>query len=768
MPRIGFSSWLIVAKEEVDFSYEMTTSRAVAYLQEGSDTIYFVSIKRALEYAADNDKADVIYVIPGTNPVIADDVVIKNKDTLAFVYEYTLNGTLVRETGEDYKTKNSGAFADLSAATVTARRQNIITLANDKRITIENGAKLIVGGQLGENAQTYISNTTGLYTELQMGENSQIINSGTLDVYGYIKGVNKDNNSIVISESTGKVYLPFVVYDYRGGTYTSNTHNGKTKIFPFNLFDFPNVQTSMKYNYESQLFGRIRIYANKKLQIPNPAPLIGTASSLFLVGDASSSVTFRYNSSTHPYTSNDAKIQTSPNFTLPSAINQTFVTIDGVLSISSMTLSFSGLSLNTKDFYLPFSYKYQFEVTEGSTININSTTKFLKGSSVYLHNGATMNVNSPTIFHQKFYEINAHSTGIRTPSFYNEDSSITSANTIYNAKLINNGTVNINAAFAGRIETDAENDEATVVFNGSYFTVTAPEVSNEGKYRNVTGNAFGNIATDETDEPQFRQFMQGTYTSHETWWIGSQGSTSFEETLGSEASMCLSFDTLILMADDSTKRAGELHAGDLVKIFNHETGQVDIAPIIFNDDVEKNAEDYKVIYLEFNNGSIVKVIYEHGFFNFDTNKYEYIDEFNYREFIGDRFAVISGDKLTSAVLKDAYIKVENTKLCSPVSYFHLNIIAEGMLSMPGGIAGLFNMFEYNGDLSYNATQKAADIEKYGLFTFEDFNGQIPQEVFNALPVPYVKVSLGKGLLTEEDIEILIERYVTNIKSQLDE
>ena len=77
MPRIGFSSWLIVAKEEVDFSYEMTTSRAVAYLQEGSDTIYFVSIKRALEYAADNDKADVIYVIPGTNPVIADDVVIK-------------------------------------------------------------------------------------------------------------------------------------------------------------------------------------------------------------------------------------------------------------------------------------------------------------------------------------------------------------------------------------------------------------------------------------------------------------------------------------------------------------------------------------------------------------------------------------------------------------------------------------------------------------------------------------------------------------------
>lgn len=41
-----------------------------------------------------------------------------------------------------------------------------------------------------------------------------------------------------------------------------------------------------------------------------------------------------------------------------------------------------------------------------------------------------------------------------------------------------------------------------------------------------------------------------------------------------------------------------------------------------------------------------------------------------------------------------------------------------MLSMPGGITGLFNIFEYeNESLKYNIKKKNEDIKKYGLLDY---------------------------------------------------
>jgi hypothetical protein len=80
--------------------------------------------------------------------------------------------------------------------------------------------------------------------------------------------------------------------------------------------------------------------------------------------------------------------------------------------------------------------------------------------------------------------------------------------------------------------------------------------------------------------------------------------------------------------------------------------------------------------------------------------------------------------------------------------------------MPGGIDGLFNIFDVDTDtMSYDAEKKAQDIEKYGLYTFEDFAGMIPEEAYYAFNGAYLKVAIGKGLLTWEDIAYLAERYV---------
>ena len=221
-----------------------------------------------------------------------------------------------------------------------------------------------------------------------------------------------------------------------------------------------------------------------------------------------------------------------------------------------------------------------------------------------------------------------------------------------------------------------------------------------------------------------------------------------------EGASCILPTTLVTMADGSRKQVKNISQGDLVKVFNHETGKIDIAPITFND-YEPEAF-VNVINLNFSNGSYVGVVSEHGFFDLDTMRYEYIDEYNYQEFVGHRFYGENGDTIT---LVNAYVDTQYTEVYSPTSFYHLDYFVEGILSMPGGITGLFNIFEYGDNLQYEPEAYARDIETYGLFTYEDLAPLgVTEIMFEAYAGKYLKVALGKGILTEEYLAYLIDRY----------
>ena len=53
---------------------------------------------------------------------------------------------------------------------------------------------------------------------------------------------------------------------------------------------------------------------------------------------------------------------------------------------------------------------------------------------------------------------------------------------------------------------------------------------------------------------------------------------------------------------------------------------------------------------------------------------------------------------------------------------------------------------------------AADIAEYGLFTYSDFEEIIPELAYEAFNGAWLKVAIGKGLLTWEAIEYLAGRY----------
>lgn len=221
---------------------------------------------------------------------------------------------------------------------------------------------------------------------------------------------------------------------------------------------------------------------------------------------------------------------------------------------------------------------------------------------------------------------------------------------------------------------------------------------------------------------------------------------------------CVTPDTLITLADGTQVRVDSLTGNEELLVWNMETGMLDKAPIMFIDS-DPSAE-YEIVHLYFSDGADVKVIYEHGFWDYDLNKYVYLDRYA-EKYIGHTFAKQNGDSLEKVQLVDVVIETEITTAWSPVTEGHLCYFVNGMLSMPGGVGGLFNIFEVDAEtMTYDYEQMQKDIETYGLYTYEELNAICPlsEEMFEAAGGAYLKISIAKGNLTVDELIYMITRY----------
>ena len=75
--------------------------------------------------------------------------------------------------------------------------------------------------------------------------------------------------------------------------------------------------------------------------------------------------------------------------------------------------------------------------------------------------------------------------------------------------------------------------------------------------------------------------------------------------------------------------------------------------------------------------------------------------------------------------------------------------------------GMVNIFEYDADLKYNIEKMQADIETYGVFTYEEFSAYMSYEDYCKAPIAYFKVAIGKGNLTWEQIELTLNYLAEN-------
>ena len=235
---------------------------------------------------------------------------------------------------------------------------------------------------------------------------------------------------------------------------------------------------------------------------------------------------------------------------------------------------------------------------------------------------------------------------------------------------------------------------------------------------------------------------------------------------------CLIEGTLITLADGTKKKVEDLTYNDKILVFNHETGKVEASALLVSFHSEQTEPvETRVINLKFSNGNIVRIAGEHGFFEVNLRKYVYIDESNVTDYLGHSFystKYVNGEFISEIVTLDSYvITTENVRVFSPATVWHFNIFAEDMLSMPADINGIFGIFDLDENFKYDEEAMQADIEKYGLYTYDDWKDIVPYEVYEAIPFKYFKVAIGKGYITYDEILRLYNEYIVPYLSQTD-
>ncbi len=223
---------------------------------------------------------------------------------------------------------------------------------------------------------------------------------------------------------------------------------------------------------------------------------------------------------------------------------------------------------------------------------------------------------------------------------------------------------------------------------------------------------------------------------------------------------CVAEGSLVTMADGTKKAIEDVKQGDMVMTWSMWNGCYEAQPVAIH--WYHGTEERDVLTLNFEGDTSVRVINEHGFFDVDKNTYVYITPSNVGEYVGDRFIRQEPDGSNAEVILESYaITTENVGSYSLQTVRNDNFIVEDMLSMTAeDYPGRFEYFEVGEGMKYDEAKMNSDIEKYGLYTYEDWSDYLTEEEFYALNGPYFKILVGRGVLTEEIIKSQIE-YMRN-------
>ena len=287
---------------------------------------------------------------------------------------------------------------------------------------------------------------------------------------------------------------------------------------------------------------------------------------------------------------------------------------------------------------------------------------------------------------------------------------------------------------------------------------TLPETA-EGTKHYYVKNEDGSITC--------RHFIDGNLHNHcytDTngkayyYYIGywcAQGNQGVESSSGG----CVTPDTLVTLADGTQKRIDEVTYADELLAWNFYAGVHEVIPAALL--INHGADTCNILKLQFSDGTSIKTIVNHGFFDMTLNEFVFIDEGNVKQYVGHEFVRQDGNGYSTVKLVGYSIRQEYTEIYSILTAVHYNCFLEGMLTLtPPDVNGNFFIpFELGDNLKYDEETMQADIEKYGLYIYEEFAHLMTEEQFEALNIAQIKVAVGKNIITHEELIMLISKYL---------
>lgn len=439
-----------------------------------SDNVVYVKVKGVKvgnNYYTIEDALDV--ATSGQTIFVLNDTAFASQEIAGVLYNdvkfktVKTGVTLLLPFNENDTVGHIGAGEDGSdnynaTAALTGTAQLYKTLVIPEGIEVIVNGKLIVGAQTGKiDAGTNQNAVSGNYCEISLG-GTITLNNATLEVYGYIKG----NGEIIANDST--VIENLYLSGWMGGTQSAVRYIGNDKIdgaslaisgnlkidnptqFPFSQYELRSIQSRITINKGSKLQGYAKIATGKLEQLGGlvkvPAQ-INEAYLTFISSDASnaSSGLFRL-------VGNNSKIIKSMSgdrvrFDLFDEIN------DGYTSLSVKVIK-KTVNMTSEKVFFPIDGRTDITLKNGATFTQSYMFKALPGATITVESGGIYNLNGTLVMYDKSF------TDISTYPYPGASRG--------DAKLIVNGTMNVNGALGGNVTSD----NAGVVAVGANATIS--------------------------------------------------------------------------------------------------------------------------------------------------------------------------------------------------------------------------------------------------------------------------------------------------------
>lgn len=422
----------------------------------------YYTIEDALDVAKEGQTIfvlnDTTFATQEIAGVLYNDVKFKTVKTgVTLLLPFNENDTIGHIGAGDEKSDNYKATA---ALTGTAKLYKTLVIPEGIEVIV-NG-KLVVGAQTGKiDAGQRQNAVSGNYCEISLG-GTITLNNATLEVYGYIKG----NGEITANNTT--VIENLYLTGWLGGTQSAVRYIGNDKIdgaslaisgnlkidnptqFPFSQYELRSIQSRITINKGSKLQGYAKIATGKLEQLGGlvkvPAQ-INEAYLTFISSDASnaSSGLFRL-------VGNNSKIIKSMSgdrvrFDLFDEIN------DGYTSLSVKVIK-KTVSMTSEKVFFPIDGRTDITLKNGATFTQSYMFKALPGATITVESGGIYNLNGTLVMYDKSF------TDISTYPYPGASRG--------DAKLIVNGTMNVNGALGGNVTSD----NAGVVAVGENATIS--------------------------------------------------------------------------------------------------------------------------------------------------------------------------------------------------------------------------------------------------------------------------------------------------------